>query len=176
MGACAAPNDKEEPFALVGRLVVVVEDGGTSVRSAACSALRSSRMVCLIADDTNHHAGWFFVTAAGGLAAIALAIFGLPPVAIHGPLHYLGIMDPLCGMTRATRLFARGDLPAAWRYNPASFLVAALALLILTRGAVGRLTDRWWRVSADRRLVGLAVVLLVGVLEINQQLHASLLR
>ena len=133
-------------------------------------------MVRLIADDANYQAGWFFATVAGGFAAIALALFGLPPVAIHGPLHYLGIMDPLCGMTRATRLFARGDLPAAWRYNPASFLVATLALLILARGAVGRLTSRWWRVSADRRMVGLAVALLLGMLEINQQLHASLLR
>ena len=133
-------------------------------------------MVRLIVEDANYHPGWLLATVAAGLAAIALGLFGLPPVAIHGPLHYLGIMDPLCGMTRAMRLFTRGDLPAAWRYNPASFLVAALALLILTRGAVGRLTGRWWRVSADRRLVGLAVVLLVGVLEINQQLHASLLR
>ena len=139
-------------------------------------ALRSSRMVRLIADDANHHAGWLLATFAAVLAAIALALFGLPPVSIHGPLHYLGIMDPLCGMTRATRLFARGDLRDAWRYNPASFLVATLALLVLARGAVGRLTGRWWRVSADRRLVGPAVALLLGVLEINQQLHASLLR
>lgn len=29
-----------------------------------------------------------------------LAVVGLPPVDIHGPLHYLGIMGPTCGMTR----------------------------------------------------------------------------
>ena len=133
-------------------------------------------MVRFIADETNHHAGWFVAAFAAGLAAMALALLGLPPVAIHGPLHYLGIMDPLCGMTRATRLFARGDVVAAWRYNPGSFLLAAMALLSLARGVAGRLTGRWWRVDADGRLVRISGVLLLGLLEMNQQLHASLLR
>lgn len=31
------------------------------------------------------------------LAALALRIVGVPPIDVHGPLHYLGIMDPLCG-------------------------------------------------------------------------------
>jgi len=54
-----------------------------------------------------------------GLAVgIAIAIFGLPPVDIHGPLHYLGIMDPLCGATRGARLALQGHLAQAWRYNP----------------------------------------------------------
>jgi hypothetical protein len=41
------------------------------------------------------------VVSAGLLVAATLAVFGLPPVDIHGPTHYVGIMDPLCGMTRA---------------------------------------------------------------------------
>ena len=40
-------------------------------------------------------------------AAAAMAIFGLPPVDLHGPWHYLGVMDPLCGMTRASGAAAR---------------------------------------------------------------------
>jgi hypothetical protein len=41
---------------------------------------------------------WAGLLAVAGLAAGgAMAIFGLPPVDLHGPLHYAGIMDPLCG-------------------------------------------------------------------------------
>ena len=133
-------------------------------------------MARLIADDADHHVGWLLAAFAAGLAAMALALFGLPSVSVHGPLHYLGIMDPLCGMTRATRLLARGDVPAAWRYNPGGFLLAALAILVIARGALGRVSGRWWRVDIDRRLVGSAGALILALLEINQQLHASLLR
>jgi len=38
------------------------------------------------------------------LGATALRIADVPDVDLHGPLHYLGIMDPLCGGTRATFL------------------------------------------------------------------------
>jgi hypothetical protein len=55
--------------------------------------------------------------AAGGvLAAGMLAVVGLPPVGLHGPLH-LGIMDPLCGMIRGTVAVVRGQLELAWVYN-----------------------------------------------------------
>ena len=38
---------------------------------------------------------------------------------LHGPLHYLGVMDPLWGATRGVRWSSRGDLTGAWRYDPA---------------------------------------------------------
>jgi hypothetical protein len=82
--------------------------------------------------------------AAGGLlAAGMLAVVGLPPVDLHGPLHYLGIMDPLCGMTRGTVAVLRGRLGQAVAYNPASPLLVTGAVLALGRWLVGRLTGRW---------------------------------
>jgi len=42
--------------------------------------------------------------AAAALAAAAgMAVFGLPPVDLHGLLHHVGIMDPLCGTPVAYR-------------------------------------------------------------------------
>lgn len=72
-----------------------------------------------------------------------MAIFGLPPVDVHGPLHYLGIMDPLCGVTRGTRLAMLGHLGQAWRYNPLSVVLVAGACAIVLRQALGLATGRW---------------------------------
>jgi hypothetical protein len=65
------------------------------------------------------------LAAAGLLAAGVLAVVGLPPVDLHGPLHRLGIMDPLCGMTRGVVAVLRGQLGRAVAYNPASPLFGA---------------------------------------------------
>ena len=46
-----------------------------------------------------------------------LAVFGLLPVSVHGPLHSHGVMDPPCGATRAVRLALRGDLATSWQYT-----------------------------------------------------------
>jgi len=76
----------------------------------------------------NDHNRWEWLgrVALVGLAAGAvLAIAGLPPVDVHGPLHYVGIMDPLCGGTRGLRLMMRGHLASAWRDNPAGRVPAA---------------------------------------------------
>jgi hypothetical protein len=67
---------------------------------------------------------------------------GLPPVDLHAPLHYLAVMDPLCGMTRGVRLVARGDLAGAVRYNPAAPLVPFGGGLLLVRAAHGHRTGR----------------------------------
>ena len=130
----------------------------------------------LVWDEIDRHPRWLLgVLAAGGIA-VALAVAGLPPVSIHGPLHYVGIMDPLCGMTRAARLFARGNLSRAWRYNPGSFVLAAFAFGVVSRACVGVLAGRWVRIVAHPRLAWIACAVVVGLLEVNQQLHASLLR
>ena len=133
-------------------------------------------MVQFAWDERDVHSGWMLVVGASAVLAAALAVFGLPPVSIHGPFHFVGIMDPLCGMTRATRLFARGDFSGAWRYNPASLLLAAAAVAVVVRAIVGWVTGRWARLVVDGRSVRIAGVVLLGLLEVNQQLHASLLR
>ena len=107
---------------------------------------------------------------------VLLAVVGLPPVDLHGPLHYLGIMDPLCGGTRSVYLTTHAHLAAAITYNPAAPLVPLVALALLARAFVGRVFGYWITPSRPRRAVVLwcAVIALVA-LEINQQLHAELL-
>jgi len=116
------------------------------------------------------------VAVAGLLAAAALAVVGLPPVDLHGPLHHLGVMDPFCGGTRALRLTARGDLAGAWRWNPLSPLLAAGAAGYLIRTGVGLATGRWLnvRVATDRRL-WIPLVFAIGALEARQQALAPML-
>jgi hypothetical protein len=107
----------------------------------------------------------------------ALAISGLPPIDLHGPAHYIGIMDPLCGGTRAVRLALRGDLAGAWRYNPIAIPLVAGAAGLLVRHAVGVATGRWPTAGIHRpRPVLIAGTGLAAALEVNQQLHADLLR
>jgi Protein of unknown function (DUF2752) len=103
-------------------------------------------------------------------------VVGLPPVDLHGPLHYLGVMDPLCGMTRGTVAVLRGQLALAWAYNPASPPLVAGAALALGRWLVGRLTGRWLEVRVGPGRVAWAVgAVALLVLWANQQAHAALL-
>lgn len=133
-------------------------------------------MLTLTLDPEDRHTGLTPTVFAGALAAIILALFRLPPVALHGPQHRLGIMDPLCGMTRATRFLVRGNFARAWRYNPASFALAAGAATLVARFAFGTATDRWWNVRVQSRLAVFAVLAPgVALLWLSQQLHAPLL-
>jgi hypothetical protein len=117
------------------------------------------------------------LAATGLLAAGVLAAVGLPSVDLHGPLHYLGTMDPLCGMTRGTVAVLRGQLGLAVAYNPASPLLVAGAVLALVRWLVGRLTGRWLDATLQRTPLTLGIaVALVLALWVNQQAHAALLR
>ena len=110
--------------------------------------------------------------AAGGL----LAVIGLPPLDVHGPLHRFGVMDPACGMTRGVRLVLRGSLAQAVRYNPASPLVVVGAAAVVVRYGFGAVTGRWLNITLRPRPVGIAVLaVLLGALWLNQQHHASLL-
>jgi hypothetical protein len=116
----------------------------------------------------------------GVAAAGVMAVVGLPPIDLHGPLHYVGIMDPLCGGTRAARYTMRGEWAQAWRYNPLGILAVAGAVAGVGRAAVGILSGRWLTVTVSwtprRRRVIVAVVLAVMiVLEVRQQLLAELL-
>jgi len=105
-----------------------------------------------------------------------MALFGLPPADIHGPFHYVGIMDPLCGMTRAFRLLARGQLGRAVTYNPASPLLAVVLVGVVIRAAIGKTSGRWLDVTVVRsRGMYLVIGLGIAALWINQQIHAGLL-
>jgi hypothetical protein len=112
--------------------------------------------------------------------AVALAVFGLPPVDLRSPLHELGVACPFCGGTRSARYTAQGQLAEAWRYNPLGILVVALSVVALVRAAIGILSRRWLNVSVQlsprgRRLVLAAAVLLLVLLEIRQQMRVDLL-
>jgi hypothetical protein len=122
------------------------------------------------------HRRLLWPAVAGLVGAATLALIGLPPVDLHGPLHRLGVMDPLCGGTRAMRAAAEGHLVTAWRYNPLSVVLFGGALIVVARVALGAASGRWLNVRlAPRRLVVAVGIVVVGVLEVNQQLHASLL-
>lgn len=116
----------------------------------------------------------------GVAVAAAMAVWGLPPVDLHGPLHHAGVMTPGCGGTRAARLTAQGDLVGAWTYNPLGLVVVVGAALVLARTTTGLLTRRWVNLhlslsTRQRRAVWLVVIVLLVLLEIRQQQRADLL-
>jgi hypothetical protein len=114
--------------------------------------------------------------------AAALGVWGLPTVDLHGPLHrYLGIMDPLCGGTRAAYFTVRGQWSTAAYYNPIGPVAVVGAALMVLRAAVGFVTGRWLTVEvAMRRRAVLAVtapaVVAFVALAARQQLIADVLR
>lgn len=132
----------------------------------------------LVASWEDHDGHRILSTAAliGLPVAMLLAVFGLPPVNIHGPLHYLGIMGPTCGITRGVMWFTRGELATAWDYNPLSLLMVPGAILVLGRAVYGWWTGRWLQVTVRRNrwLIGLLVLGII-VLTIRQQLRVDLL-
>ena len=127
-------------------------------------------------EDHDRHPWLAFVAAVGILAAFTMAVFGLPPINMHGPLHYLGIMGPLCGMTRATRHLARFELATALRYNPAVFLLAFGGFVAVGRWAHGWRTGRWLSVRIGRHRLILVAATVIVALTIRQQANVELLR
>lgn len=111
------------------------------------------------------------------MCAGAMAVLGLPPVDLHGPLHHLGVMGPTCGMTRAVRALARSEVEVALEYNPAVVLLPVLALLAWARTAVGVLRASWFEVSVrwSHPAVALPLGLATLALWVHQQSNASML-
>jgi uncharacterized membrane protein len=127
-------------------------------------------------DGTDGHRVLTWLAPLGVVAGMSLAVLGLPTADLHGPLHYLGLMDPLCGATRGVRLAFLGDLPSAWRYNPAAIPLAAGAVFMVARGLLGWVTGRWINAElrwtpTTRTLIGVLIV----ALWVNQQWNAPLL-
>jgi hypothetical protein len=118
---------------------------------------------------------WTWLAVAGLMGAIVLAIAGMPPIDIHGPLHYAGIMDPFCGATRSVYLTMRGQFENALRYNPGAPLLLLVAAGLVLRGVAGWWTGRWIYARVQRRpVVGVAIA--VGIaLAVRQQSNAALL-
>lgn len=148
-----------------------------SVATAAGRDPTERRGIATLAWEERDSYAWLLeAVALGGGAAALMALFGLPPVDLHSPVHYLGLMDPLCGMTRAVRLLALGDIRGAIRYNPGSLAIALGAILIIVRSAIGTLSGQWLViVITHRRIVFGVAILSVALLWVNQQLHADLL-
>jgi hypothetical protein len=126
--------------------------------------------------DSDPHRQLTIAAVLGSIGASALALFGFPPVDIHSPLHHIGVMDPLCGMTRAVTALAMGDAATAWLYNPASFALAAAAGFLFVRAVIAWTSGRWLAATVRWRRTSMAVAILaIIVLWINQQQHAELL-
>lgn len=68
------------------------------------------------------------VALSGTLVALALALIGGFRLDTMKVTHNMGWVLPTCGLTRGSTAIARGDLPLAWHYNPASFLVMGFAV------------------------------------------------
>lgn len=140
------------------------------------TATPSRRMLDVAVRDVDEHRALTVLAVVGLALAAAMAVFGLPPVDLHGPLHRYGVMDPLCGGTRATRLAAQGDLAGAWRFNPLGIVVVVGAVAVVLRALVGATTSRWLTVRIRRRrAVALLLLAAAVVLQVRQQLRADLL-
>lgn len=135
-----------------------------------------SSMAAVRWENHDRHVALTQLAAVGVAAALLMAVFGQPPYGFHGPLHYLGIMSPTCGMSRGVMWFTRGDLALAWEYNPASLLVIPAGLVALIRAVFGRFTGRWPNLFFQWNwwILGPLITAVVA-LAVRQQLHAELL-
>lgn len=127
-------------------------------------------------DSTDRHRVFTALALTGLAIGSMLAVFGLPPVDLHGPQHYLGVMGPLCGGTRGLRFALLGEWGQAWGYNPLSVILVVGAVGCLVRHLVGWCSGRWLTVHLrwGPVTIGLLVLAIIA-LGINQQLHADLL-
>lgn len=90
------------------------------------------------------------------------------------PTFAVGVVTPTCGLTRGVTAILAGQFATAWRFNPASYVVVAIAAAVLLRTAVGFTRRRWVNLSFAVSPAGWAVaVALVTALWVNQQANAD---
>ena len=110
------------------------------------------------------------------VAAPVMAVAGVPRLPLMWPLHQLDIVLPGCGLTRGVVALARGDLGEAWRWNPGSYVVLAVAGAALMRLGLGLGTGRWIDIRVRQHRTGLIVLAaVVAALWLRQQGQAELL-
>lgn len=138
------------------------------------------RRVQITVGPHDAHRLFTWLAVAGLLISGALALLGLPKQNIHGVLHYFGIMDPLCGGTRAVRLAVLGQWSQSWHYNPLGIPLLLGAGVTVLRAVAGLITHRWvnvtirWTPTLRRASFALLALGLVA-LGIRQQLLVDLL-
>lgn len=138
--------------------------------------LTFSRMVAFRWEAHDRHPTTTRLTLIGIPLVTLLALVGLPPVDIHGPLHYLGIMGPTCGMTRGVMWTARWDLARAGQFNPASLLVVPTLIGLTGRAVYARLANRWLNLHIRwRPWLWVIPALLILILTIHQQINIDFL-
>lgn len=149
---------------------------GLSRPAGPAGAVRRQPWFSLRWDDVDRMPVLVWAAGVGVLGAVLLGLAGLPPANLHGPLHRIwGIMDPLCGGTRAVYWMARGRVSLAWAYNPGTFLLPLFAAIVYARALYGRLTGRWLIIHVRRWLLAALTFGFLLMLEVNQQSHAVLL-
>lgn len=128
-------------------------------------------------DSEDHMRALSVLVLIGMIAAVALAIFGVPSIHFPpAPSWEYGIVVPTHGLLRASTALARGQFGLAWAFNPASYLVALVAFGTVLRWLVALTTRRWINVSVRfTAIVWIVIAGLTVVLWINQQLHADLI-
>jgi hypothetical protein len=131
--------------------------------------------VSLDRDDHMRVLSWLVVV--GVVAAILLAVFGLPETHFPpAPTWDYGIVMPSHGLTRASTALAKGQFGLAWSFNPAAVVLALLVVGAVVRWIVALFNRHWINVSVRfTPAVWLVILLLVVALSINQQLHADML-
>lgn len=174
IGSSAATDESEG-----GKPVDVVGTFGVQP-TTNMAAGRAKPIVSMRREPTDAWLPVTVVAAVGTTTAVGLAVFGLPGVDLHGPLHFLGIMDPLCGGTRAIRLATQGHWAQSWEYNPVGIPVLVVFVTLIGRAAFGLVTHHWYtlRFGWTRRRAWIALVVLLAVtvaLEARQQSLATLL-
>src|SRR5260370_17429443 len=92
--------------------------GRKEARGAHSICARPTMMPAVLVRRHDAHPMWTRIALFGLLAALLLAIFGMPPVDLHGLLHYVGVMDPFCGGTRSVSLTLPAPLRAAAPFHP----------------------------------------------------------
>ncbi|MGH9106768.1 MAG: DUF2752 domain-containing protein [Acidimicrobiales bacterium] len=101
---------------------------------------------------------------------------GVPRLELMWSLQRLGVMGPTCGLTRGVVSIFRGDPAHAWAFNPASFVVVAVAVSALLRACLAVAGKGWAALTLPRSRVARALgVLALLALWANQQAHASFL-